>query len=153
LAVSRAGAVEAFLGRHRRIGLDTSVFIFLIEGNPRYLELVRPIFLWLQGPSGAGVTSTITMLEVLVEPYRAGDRERVDDFYALLSTFPHLDWIAPSLEIADQAARLRAELRLSAPDAIQAATALLGGAGGFVSNDLAFRRWKELDVLILDELT
>jgi hypothetical protein len=94
LAVRGAEAVETFLDRHRRVGLDTSVFIFETEKHPRYIELVRPVFRWLMGPAGLGVTSTITMLEVLVQSYRAGDQKRAGDFLALLSTYPHLQWIA-----------------------------------------------------------
>jgi len=148
----KPSGVEEFLRRHRRIALDTSVFIFQIDGNPAYLDLVRPIFRWLEGPSGAAVTSTITMLEVLVHPYRSGEVDRVDECYALLSTYPHLDWVAPTLEIADRAARLRAEYRLATPDAIQAATALLCGAPALISNDDAFRRVRGLDLLILHDM-
>ncbi len=60
------------------------------------------------------------MTELLVAPYRDSDEQRVDEFYALLSTLPNLDWIAPNLEIADVAARLRAGHRLRTPDALQA---------------------------------
>jgi len=145
-------ALEDFLHGHGRIGLDTSIFIFLVERNPKYIELVRVIFRWLEGARAQAVTSTVTMLELLVSPYRAGDLKRVNDFYALLSTYPHLSWIAPTLEIADRAAQIRAELNLGTPDAIQAATAWMAGAGGFISNDKAFRRWTSMDVLILDHL-
>ena len=146
-------AVGEFLQRHEKIGLDTSVFIFQVEKNPKYIDLVNPIFRWLLGARAGGVTSTITMLEILVQPYRVLDQDRVDQFYALLSTYPHLEWIAPTLEIADDAARIRAQHRLSTPDAIQAATALAGQARGFVSNDPVFKRVAGLHVLILDELT
>jgi hypothetical protein len=105
--------LRTFLGRHRKIGLDTNVFIFQIEEHTKYLELVTPIFVWLEGPGAWAVTSTITMLELLVQPYRLSDIDRVNKFYALLSTYPHLEWIAPTLEIADRAARLRADHRLN----------------------------------------
>lgn len=144
--------LRTFLGRHRKIGLDTNVFIFQIEEHPKYLELVTPIFVWLEGPGAWAVTSTITMLELLVQPYRLSDIDRVNKFYALLSTYPHLEWIAPTLEIADRAARLRADHRLRTPDALQAATALACHASGFVSNDPVFRRIAGLEVLILDTL-
>ena len=98
------------------------------------------------------VTSTITLLELLVQRYRLGDTDRVNKFYALLSTFRHLEWIAPHLEIADMGARFRAESGLRTPDAIQAATAVNGGATGFITNDTAFRRVLALDVMILDDL-
>jgi predicted nucleic acid-binding protein len=97
------------------------------------------------------VTSTITLL-VLVQPYRLSDMDRVNKFFALLSTFPHLEWIAPTLQIADTGARLRAEYNLRTPDALQAATALSDGATGFISNDAGFRKVAGLDVMVLDDL-
>jgi predicted nucleic acid-binding protein len=92
------------------------------------------------------------MLELLVYPYREGDQDAVDAFYALLSTYPNLNWIAASLDIADQAAKLRAEHNLKTSDAIQAATALLSQATGLLSNDPTFMRVKQLEVLILDDV-
>lgn len=144
--------LEGFLKQHRKIGLDTSVFIFHLEENPKYLKLVEPIFLWIEGPKARAVTSTITMLELLVRPYQLSDIDRVNKLYSLLSTYPHLDWIAPTLEIADLAARLRAEYNLRTPDALQAASALASQAPGFISNDAVFQRVTELEVLILDDL-
>jgi predicted nucleic acid-binding protein len=140
------------LNRHRKVGLDTSVFIYQVEESEKYFQLTDPIFTWLEGPRSAAVTSTITLLELLVQPYRSGDIDRVNKFYALLSTFPHLQWIGPTLDIADRGARLRADHHLRTPDAIQAATALCAGATGFVSNDTAFQRVAGLEVLVLDDL-
>ncbi len=91
------------------------------------------------------------MLELLVQPYRLSDIDRVNQFYALLSTYPHLRWVAPAMEIADLGARLRAEHNLRMPDALQAATTLSSGATGFVSNDPVFRRLENLEVAILDD--
>lgn len=144
--------LAAFLGRHRRVSLDTSVFIYELDATPGYRELVGPVFRWIEAPRGAAVTSTMTMLELLVQPYRVGDLDRVNRFYASLSTYPNLDWVPHTLAIADQAARLRAMHRLQTPDAIQAATALAADAAGMITNDAAFRRVPELDVLLLDEL-
>lgn len=115
--------LRRFLRRHRRIALDTSIFIYELEANARYLALTDHIFSWIERPGSKAVTSTITMTELLVQPYRDSDEQRVDEFYALLSTYPNLDWIAPNLEIADVAARIRAVHRLRTPDALQAATA------------------------------
>ena len=86
-----------------------------------------------------------------MQPYRLANLDRVNQFYALLSTFPHLEWISVTLEIADLAAQLRADHSLKTPDAIQAATAIVSHATGFISNDKTFRRVPRLDVFILDE--
>ncbi len=144
--------LAAFLRRHKRIGLDTSIFIYHVEASTTYGNCVASIFSWLEGPGAQAVTSTVTMVELLVHPYRAADLDRVNQFYALLSTYPHLEWIPPTLPLADQAARLRATHGLKAPDAIQAATALGANALGFISNDPAFKRVRDLDVLLVDDL-
>ena len=144
--------LDAFLSRHRSLGLDTSVFIFEVEANARYVERTHRIFQWLKSPGRTGVTSTITMLELLVRPYRDQNEELVDSFYGLLSTYPHLTWAEISLEIADNAARLRARYGLRTPDAVQAATAIALATTGFVSNDPIFRRIPEFETLILDDL-
>jgi predicted nucleic acid-binding protein len=144
--------LRAFLRRHRRIALDTSIFIYHLEPNPKYLVHTDPIFSWLERSESKVITSTITMTELLVLPYREGDEQRANDFYGLLSTYPNLEWIAPSLEIADLAARTRALHRLRTPDALQAATAAHSQATGLITNDPAFARVEDFETLVLDHL-
>lgn len=144
--------MQTFLRRHRRIALDTSVFIYQLDANLRYVGLTDAVFTWLGRPGHAGVTSTITMTELVVPAYRAGEEQKVDEFYGLLSTYPNLDWVAPTLEIADIAARIRAVHRLRTPDALQAATALHARATGLITNDAAFDRVDGLETLVLERL-
>jgi uncharacterized protein len=144
--------LRAFLRRHRRIALDTSVFIYQLEANARYLARTDQIFAWIERPGSKAVTSTITMTELLVQPYRVADQQQADEFYVLLSTHPNLEWIAPNLEIADRAAKLRALHGLRTPDALHAATAVHAGATGLVTNDPVFERVKDFETLLLDKL-
>jgi predicted nucleic acid-binding protein len=144
--------LRTFLRRHRRIALDTSIFIYQLEANPKYFAHTDPIFSWLERPGSAAITSTITMTELLVLPYRERDEQRADDFYGLLSTYPNLDWIAPNLEIAELAARIRALHRLQTPDALQAATAVHSLASGLITNDPVFERVEGFETLVLDQL-
>lgn len=111
----------AFLLRHHKIALDSNIFIYELDANPRYLTLARHVFQWLAEPHHFAVTSTLTMTEVLTRPYAAGATRQANEYYGLLSNYPHLDWIAPDLEIADLAAQFRAQHRMRTPDAIQAA--------------------------------
>jgi predicted nucleic acid-binding protein len=92
------------------------------------------------------------MTELLVQPYRTSNEQQVDEFYALLSTYPNLDWIPLSLQIADTAARIRGLHRLRTPDALQAATAIHAQATGFVTNDPMFERVKDFETLVLEHL-
>jgi len=146
------GRLDGFLRRHRRIALDTPVFIYQLENNPRYVGLTDGVFSWLESAEGRAVTSTITMTELLVQPYRDGDQRRVDEFYGLLSTYPNLEWIAPSLEIADVAARIRAVHGLRTPDALEAATAVHTDVSGFITNDPVFKRVTGFETMVLDDV-
>ncbi len=143
--------LRLFLRRHRRIALDTSIFIYQLEANVRYLALTDSVFSWVERTGHEAVTSTITMTELLVPSYRDKDEHRVDAFYGLLSTYPNLQWIAPDLEAADLAAKLRAMCRLRTPDALQAATALRAQATAFITNDPTFARIGELETAVLDQ--
>ena len=144
--------LRAFLRRHRRIALDTSIFIYQLQSNSKYLAFTHPVFLWLERPGSMAITSTITMTELLVLPYREGDEQLANDFYGMLSTYPNLDWIAPNLEIAELAARIRAAHRLQTPDALQAATAVHSLATGLITNDPVFERVESFETLVLDQL-
>lgn len=110
------------------------------------------VFSWLEQQDSKALTSTVTMTELLVRPYREHDELLVDEFYSLLSWYPNLRWIAPDLEIADCAAQLRAIHRLRTPDAIQAATAVRAGATAFITNDPIFERVEMFQTLVLERL-
>jgi predicted nucleic acid-binding protein len=92
------------------------------------------------------------MTELLIQPYRMSNEQKLDEFYALLSTYPNLEWIAPNLEIADIAARVRAAHRLRTLDALQAATAIQSQVTGVITNDLAFERVENLETIVLENL-
>jgi predicted nucleic acid-binding protein len=143
--------LRAFLKTHRRIGLDTSIFIHYLEANPSYADLAGEVFSWVERRSHSAVTSTLTMTELLVQPYRAANEDLVNHYYGLLSTFPNLEWVAPDLAIADTAARIRAEYRLRTPDALQLATAIRGGAGALLTNDTGLARVAGIQVCVLDQ--
>ncbi len=149
MGLTRLGS---FLGRHRSIAIDTNIFIYALEANPRYAAFADHVFSWLEQAGHRGVTSTITMTELMVQPYRAGDEQRVNELYGLLATYPNLDWIAPDLEIADTAARIRAMYGLRTPDSLQAATAVRSRATGFVTNDPVFERVDLFEALVLDRV-
>ena len=144
--------IRAFLRLQPCVALDTSVFIYHLEANPKYLAQTKAIFSWLELPQSQAVTSTITMTELLVLPYREDDQQGVEDFYGLLSTYPNLNWIAPNLQIADLAARIRALHGLKTPDSLQAATAINEEATAFLTNDRVFERIPDFETLILDHL-
>ena len=142
--------VRSFLRRNRRIALDSNIFIYQIEANPRYVRLTDVVFAAMELGRISGVTSTITMTELLEPAYRSQNEKQRDDFYGLFSRYPNLEWVPTTLSIADTAAELRALNNLRTPDALQAATAVHADATGLVTNDPAFMRVKQFETLVLD---
>jgi predicted nucleic acid-binding protein len=136
----------------RSLALDTSAFIYHLEAHPIHAPRLLPIFRQIERGRVQAVASTLTFLELLVQPYRTGDEDRRAVLSALLATFPGITWIAPDLAIADRAASLRARYRLRTPDAIQIATALQSRADVFLTNDRDLRRVQEVPVLLVDDL-
>ncbi len=55
-------------------------------------------------------------------------------------------------KMADHAAMLRARYRLSTPDAIQVATALVRQATAFLGTDTYLKRITEIECLILNDI-
>lgn len=55
------------------VALDSSVFIYLIELHSRYAPILWPLFEKIQAAELLAVTSSLTLLETLVLPYRIGN--------------------------------------------------------------------------------
>ena len=134
------------------VGLDTAPLIYFIEAHPRYLPLVRPFFEGVERGDFAVVTSTLTLAEVLVHPWRHGDQELIRQYSRILLHADNLSTIPVLPEIAVEAARIRATHGLKVPDAIQIATFRFGGATSFLTNDSGITAIQGLQMLCLDRL-
>lgn len=143
--------LRAFLRAHSRLALDTCIFIYQWEAHPRYSPLTDCIFAALEQSDFGAVTSTITMTELLVRPYRNGAVQEANEAFGLFSMYPGLEWVSPQLEIAALAAQMRGQYGLHTPDALQAATAIFAGATALITNDAAFKRMPNFAVLLLDD--
>lgn len=141
----------ARLEREALVALDTTPFIYHLEDTAPYSDLTEALFAWIARPGGRAVTSTLTLLEVLVGPYRARDEARVNEFYARLTTFPHLEWVPPSFEVADRAAGIRAAHGTRVPDAIHLATARAAGATLLLTNDARLPSIGGVEAVALDD--
>ena len=120
------------------IAIDTAPFIYLIEEHPRFLAVVNPVFEAIARGELLAVASELTLLEVLVVPFRAGDAALAARYEELLSESRGLTLVGLDRSVLREAARLRATKGLKTPDAIQAATALGAGCTALLTNDRAF---------------
>ncbi len=53
-----------------RVYIDTSVLIYTIEANPKYLLLLQPLWLKFRNSEIEIFTSELTLMEVLVQPMK-----------------------------------------------------------------------------------
>ncbi|CAI2719230.1 type II toxin-antitoxin system VapC family toxin [Nitrospina watsonii] len=143
--------LNQFLKSHPTIGLDSNILIYFIEANPQYHKLCQAIFEAIEDGRNTGVCSTLSLLEILVQPYRQDDVERASEFYGLLTRYPNMLWKDLTIHVADLGAQLRAEYNIKTPDAILLATAIDSGATAFIGNDAKLKKVQEIEILILDE--
>jgi predicted nucleic acid-binding protein len=135
------------------VAVDTAAFIYFIEAHPLYLPPLQPVFTAADEEELTIVTSAVTLLEVLVVPYRAGDLALANRYEALLnrSRGVRLREIDPALLRA--AAQLRAVTSVRTPDALQLAAALAEGCTAFVTNDRRLPSLPGLRILQVGEYT
>lgn len=134
------------------VGLDTAPLIYLMEKHPTYLPLVQPFFEAVEQGDMHVVTSTLTLTEVLIHPFRHGNRDLAERYSRILLNARNLTTLSVSPSIATSAANLRATYGLKAPDAIQLATAQHGRATSFLTNDEGIASIPGVNVIQLDRL-
>jgi predicted nucleic acid-binding protein len=118
-----------------RIALDTSIFIYFIERHPTFRDEVAPLFQQADAGERELVTSSLTLLELLVVPFRTGDRRLADRYEALLTRSRGVTMVDVSRDHLKAAAHLRATSTIRTPDALQLAVALTSRCVAFVTND------------------
>ncbi len=133
------------------VGLDTVAFIYFIEEHPAFLPLVASLF----GDADAGrrtiVTSAVTLLEVLVVPYRVGNLPLASRYEDLLTRARGVRLVELDRSQLRAAAQLRALYRVRTPDALQLAAALSNRCKAFVTNDRALPALPGLRIIQLDD--
>lgn len=140
------------LARAKVIGLDTSVFIYFLENNPKYGPLAEITISGIEKGKWQGVTSTITLMEITVRPWQLGNEAVAREYEAVLVHFPNLTVVDVDRNVARAAAQLRARYNVSPPDALQVAASMAYGAKAFLTNDKRLSKLQELlDILVLDD--
>jgi predicted nucleic acid-binding protein len=147
--------MDRFSGRLRSyslVGLDTTLFIYHFERNTVYSPFTLELFSRIEQGAIKGLTSTITLMELLVRPYHLGQQDIARKFETLLVNFPNLVIIDIDRDVSRLAARMRAEYNLRPPDALQVAASWLNGAQAFISNDHHMKRIEDkMGAIVLDD--
>ena len=132
------------------IGVDTAIFIYFIEDHPKFLPAILPLFQEADRGKRELITSALTLLEVLVVPYRTGNRALAERYEALLTRSRGVRIVDVSRDQLRAAAQLRAATGVKTPDALQLVAAIGEGCTTFLTND---RRLPPVPGLRLVDLT
>jgi predicted nucleic acid-binding protein len=132
--------------------VETAPLIYFVERNSTYLARMRPIIQMIDEGTIAGLSSVVTLLEVLTQPIKTGDRVIEEAYRDILLSSRNFTLIPINVPVAERASELRARYNLKTPDAIQIAAALYSGCNAVLTNDQGLRRVQEITILILDDL-
>lgn len=132
------------------VALDSAIFIYFIEQHPRYLPLLRPLFQHIDSGNAPAVTSSLTLLETLVIPYRAGDRDLATRYETILTNGRGLTLVPIDPPLLRLAAEIRAATSVRTADALQLATAMTTSSTVLLTNDRRLPVLPGLTVLQLE---
>lgn len=131
------------------VALDTCIFIYFIENEARHARRLVPLFTALDRGELHGVTSAVTLLEVLVAPLRAGDVALATRYEEILTRGRGLELRDLDRPLLRAAAQLRASTGVRVPDALQMAAGLAAGCTAFLTNDRRLPEIRGMRVLQL----
>jgi predicted nucleic acid-binding protein len=117
------------------VGLDTAIFIYFIEEHQRFLPVIAPLFAAADAGKVELVASALTLLEVLVVPYRADNIELAERYEAVLTRSRGIRMVDLGRDHLRLAAQVRARTGAATPDALQLAASLGTRCSAFVTND------------------
>lgn len=136
------------------IFLDTMVFSYHLAGHPRYQALTHMLLRAVETGQLSGLTTTVTLAELLAPPAQIGNREAVLEYEIFLTRFPNLRIVPFDVRLAREVAWVRAETRLRLPDAIQVAAGRLYRADALITNNHRLIRQVAVPrVILLDNYT
>jgi len=122
-----------------------------LERHPHFRPIVKPVFEEIEKGNIRAFTTNITLLEVLVQPYRIGNEKLARQYRDILLHAEGLTTLSVSHNISENAAKLRAQYFIRTPDAIQVATAIDTNADVFLTNDEALKKITEIEVICLND--
>lgn len=119
--------------------LDANIFIYAAEEDSDRGEQARAWIGRVERGELVGVTSELTLAEALPYPMVKAQTTLVEGYLNLLVDRPVLRLRSITRGLILTAARLRADLGLTTPDALHVATALDAGCEGFLTQDARLR--------------
>ena len=143
-------AITSMIGH--RVYLDTNIFVYFLDRNPDFFDVVKPLIQAIDSGKIIGVTGDAAVAETLVKPYQTGSLELVASIREFFRTEGFLSILPHDGETFDLAAQLRGKRGMKFIDALHYATAILAGCTFFITNDLNIQSDKIIQIISVNEL-
>ncbi len=135
----------------KKVFLDTCILIYFLENHKDFGQPAKKIFEQIEEGLVQAEMSVLTMTELLTGPYRTKDDLLTLEYHALLYYFPNLKIIDINLDIAVEAARIRALYSYAVPDTLLLASALYRESKVFITENQKLFNFPELNVSNLSQ--
>lgn len=136
----------------KMVFVDTAPFIYYLEHSELYFDKAYRFFTMCHEKGIRIITSSITIEEYCVSPYKNNNAEIVENFDRFLE-YMNVKVIPIDALIAKQGAKIRAEYKyFKAMDALQVATAIHAHCDMFFTNDKQLRKETEIPCITFDDL-
>lgn len=143
------GLIDELIGL--RVCIDTAPFIYFMEKHEKYHKVIKPVFVEIAAGNIEAITSTVTLLEVLVYPFKMKNESLAEKYRAILLNSEGLITFEILHEVSEMASKLRAKYSIRTPDALQIATGVLYGATTFLTNDPDLKKVSDIKIIVLDD--
>lgn len=135
----------------KRIFIDTSPFIYFIEGEGDIAIKARDMFLKYLNAGTEMITSIFTDIEYKILPKRNSEYGKIQAYDNIKEEF-NINTISTSKVICDMVIDIRANNRsIKLVDAFQLAIAVKTNCDLFVTNDKDLTKFKCIKCILLDE--
>ena len=140
---------QALVGR--KVYLDANIFIYTLEVVKSWADELNDVFFGLRSKEFSAVTSSLSLSECLVLPFKANRQDLVQVYLQTFLPRPYLEVASIDNATLIVSANIRAQSGIKLPDAIHAATALTHQCTAMLTNDAGFKRLSGIDLFLLSE--
>jgi predicted nucleic acid-binding protein len=144
--------VGDLLEKHRRLALDSNLFIYLFEAGGPEARTFGSLLDAAEASATTMIVSSLTLAEVSVGPAVVRDDVMADRYADAIRSIRRMDIVPMTADIAVDAGLLRGRTGYSQADAIHLATARQAGATAFVTNDRRLRSLPKVEVVQLADI-
>lgn len=142
-------AAASPLDGHGVIGIDSNVFIYLLETAGNEAAQAGRVLDAIDARSLRASVSAVAVAEILTGPARAGDLALMERYLDEIQSIEGLSIVRVDADVAFHAARMRGREPIAMPDSLNLAAARMAGATAFITNDRRLRSSAGLEIILL----